>query len=146
MNKVIMIGNLTKDPEVRSTGSGVSVCSFRIAVSRRFANQSGERVSDFFDVVAWRQLGELCGKYLAKGRRAAVIGELQTRSYEAKDGTKRYVTEIVADEVEFLTPRGQEAGEGGGFGGGYGGGGKQQPAPAPAADGFTDIEDDELPF
>ena len=83
MNKAIMIGNLTRDPEVRSTGSGATVCSFRIAVTRRFAGQNGERATDFFDVVAWRQLGELCGRYLAKGRKVAVIGELQTRSYEA---------------------------------------------------------------
>ena len=144
MNKVFMIGNLTKDPDVRSTGSGVSVCSFRIAVNRRFANQSGERVSDFFDVVAWRQLADLCGRYLAKGRKVAVYGELQTRSYDAKDGTKRYVTEIIADEVEFLSPRGQDSGEGG-YGGGYGSGRQQPPAP-PAAEGFADIEDDELPF
>lgn len=135
-----MIGNLTKDPDVRSTGSGVSVCSFRIAVTRRFANQSGERVSDFFDVVAWRALADLCGKYLAKGRRVAVVGELQTRSYDAKDGSKRYVTEIIADEVEFLSPRGQDSGEEG-----FGGSGRQA-GPAAVAEGFTDIEDDELPF
>ena len=109
MNKVFMIGNLTKDPDLRSTGNGVSVCSFRIAVNRRFPNQAGERVSDFFDVVAWRQLADVCGKYLAKGRKVAVVGELQTRTYDAKDGTKRYVTEIIADDVEFLTPRNQEA-------------------------------------
>lgn len=150
MNKVIMIGNLTRDPDVRSTGSGVSVCSFRIAVSRRFSGQSGERVSDFFDVVAWRTLAELCGKYLAKGRRVAVVGELQTRSYDAKDGTKRYVTEIVADEVEFLSPRGQDGGgDSFGSGGGYDSapeGRHSSPAPQLPADGFTDIEDDELPF
>ena len=140
-----MIGNLTKDPEVRSTGSGVSVCSFRIAVSRRFSGQSGERVSDFFDIVAWRTLAELCGKYLAKGRRVAIVGELQTRTYEAKDGTKRYVTEIIADEVEFLSPKGQDGGDAGFSGGGYSSEGRSS-APAAISDGFTDIEDDELPF
>ena len=103
-----------------------------------------EPIADFFDVVAWRQLADVCGKYLAKGRKVAVVGELQTRTYDAKDGTKRYVTEIIADDVEFLTPRNQDGGEGG-FGGGYGGGRHQAPA-APAADGFADIEDDELPF
>lgn len=107
MNKVFLIGNLTKDPEVKTTTGGTSVCTFRIAVSRRFKNQQGERVSDFFDIVVWRQLADLCGQYLAKGRKVAVIGELQTRSYDAKDGTKRYITEVVADEVEFLTPRGE---------------------------------------
>ncbi len=145
MNKVILIGNLTKDPDVRTTGSGTSVCTFRIAVSRRFANQQGERMSDFFDVVAWRQLADLCGRYLAKGRKVAVVGELQNRSYDAKDGTKRYVTEVVADEVEFLTPRDRD-------GAGYGGApapsepyrGGESPAVAP--EGFTDVDDDDLPF
>ena len=120
-------------------------------MTRRFAGQSGDRVSDFFDVVAWRSLAELCGKYLAKGRRVAVVGELQTRSYDAKDGTKRYVTEIIADEVEFLSPRSQQDGGEEGFGsGGYAapseGRHGSPPAQIPAADGFTDIEDDELPF
>lgn len=105
MNKCVMTGNLTKDPEVRSTGSGISVCSFRIAVQRRFTGQDGQKVSDFFDVVAWRTLADNCGKYLSKGSKVAVVGELQTRTYDAKDGSKRYVTEIVADEVEFLTPK-----------------------------------------
>lgn len=105
MNKCIMTGNLTKPPEVRATGSGVSVCSFTIAVQRRFANQSGEKITDFFPVTVWKGLADTCGKYLDKGSKVAVIGELQTRSYDAKDGTKRYVTEIVADEVEFLTPK-----------------------------------------
>jgi len=143
MNKVMLIGNLTRDPEVRSTGSGATVCSFSIAVNRRFPNQAGERVTDFFNIVAWRQLGELCGKYLAKGRKVCVVGELQNRSYEAKDGTKRNVTEIIADDIEFLTPRGQE---GGGYdrqaAPGYG----QRGSEPPATEGFTDIDDDELPF
>lgn len=139
MNKVILIGNLTRDPEVRTTASGTSVCSFSIAVNRRFSNQQGEKVTDFFNIVAWRQLGELCGKYLAKGRKIAVVGELQTRSYDAKDGTKRNVTEIIADDIEFLTPRGQQEG-----GGGYSERPSAQHEPAP--EGFTEIEDDELPF
>lgn len=145
MNKVFLIGNLTKDPDVRTTGSGTSVCTFRIAVQRRFANQQGERASDFFDVVAWRQLADLCGRYLAKGRKVAVVGELQNRSYDAKDGTKRYVTEVVADEVEFLTPRDRD---GAGYGGApspsesYRGGESQVVAP----EGFTDVDDDDLPF
>ena len=74
-------------------------------MNRRFQNQAGERVSDFFNIVAWRQLGELCGKYLSKGRKVSVIGEIQNRSYDAKDGSKRYITEIIADEIEFLTPK-----------------------------------------
>ena len=113
MNKVFLIGNLTKDPDVRTTGSGASVCTFSIAVDRRFKAQNGEKVTDFFTIVCWRQLADLCGRYLAKGRKVSVVGELQNRSYEAKDGSKRYVTEIVADEIEFLTPKGQDSGNSG---------------------------------
>lgn len=142
MNKAILIGNLTRDPEVRTTPSGATVCTFTIAVNRRYQNQSGERVADFINIVAWRQLGELCGKYLAKGRKVSVIGEIQTRSYDAKDGTKRNITEIVADEVEFLTPRGQDSGSGnGGYERQY-----ERQAVAPAPEGFTEIDDDQLPF
>ncbi len=141
MNKAILIGNLTKDPEVRTTPNGVTVCTFSIAVNRRGTNQAGERIADFFNIVAWRQLGELCGKYLAKGRKVSVIGEIQTRSYDAKDGSKRYITEIVADEVEFLTPRGQDSGNGGGYERAY----ERQSAPV-APEGFTEIDDDQLPF
>lgn len=103
MNKAILIGNLTRDPEVRTTNSGVSVCTFTIAINRRVANQQGVREADFINIVTWRQLAELCGRYLAKGRKVAVIGSIQTRSYDAQDGSKRYVTEVVADEVEFLS-------------------------------------------
>ena len=126
MNKVILIGNLTKDPELRTTGSGTVVATFDIAVSRARKDASGNKVTDFFPIVVWRQLAELCGKYLAKGKKVAVTGELQTRSYETKDGAKRYVTEILADEVEFLTPK--------------------DSANEPAANGFTEINDSELPF
>ncbi len=139
MNKVILIGNLTRDPELRTTGGGTNVCTFSIAVNRRFANQSGERVTDFFDIVAWRQLGELCSKYLAKGRKVCITGQLQNRSYEAKDGTKRNVTEIIADDVEFLTPR-QDGGSGTGAQPAHTG------APSGIADSFVEVEDDELPF
>lgn len=90
MNKVFLIGNLTKDPEMRSTQSGVAVCNFSIAVNRRFRNaQTGQRETDFLNVIAWRQLAELCAKYLAKGRKVAIAGSIQTRTYEAKDGSKR---------------------------------------------------------
>ena len=140
MNKITLIGNLTHDPEMRSTPNGVSVCSFTIAVNRRFAAQGGERQTDFFRINAWRQLGETCSRYLAKGRKVAVIGELQARTYEAKDGTTRMSLDVSADEVEFLTPRAQSE-EGGG-------------APAPRGNnanpqdlaGFTDIQTDDIPF
>lgn len=105
MNKVMLIGNLTKDPDVRTTAGGASVTTLSIAVNRRFKDKSGERVTDYFRIVAWNKLADICGKYLVKGSKVSVSGELQTKDYEAKDGTKRYVTEILADEVEFLTPK-----------------------------------------
>ena len=102
MNKVILIGNLTRDPELRVTTSGRSVCSFSIAVNRNYTPQTGERLTDFFNIVVWGKQAENCGKYLAKGRKVAVSGELQNRSFEGKDGVKRTVTEINAIDVEFL--------------------------------------------
>lgn len=109
MNKITLIGNLTHDPEVRSTPSGVTVCSFTIAVNRRFASGAGgERPTDFFRINAWRQIGEACARHLSKGRKVAVIGELQARTYEAKDGTTRMSLDVQADEVEFLSPKQQE--------------------------------------
>ncbi|MBO7526887.1 MAG: single-stranded DNA-binding protein [Clostridia bacterium] len=105
MNKVYLIGNLTRDPELASTTSGVSVCRFSIAVSRRYSNADGERETDFFNIVVWRGQGENCHKYLKKGSKCAIIGTLQNRSYDANDGTKRTVTEIIADEVEFLSTK-----------------------------------------
>ncbi len=104
MNKCILIGNLTKDPELRTLpSSGTAVANFTVAVSRRFANQQGEREVDFIPVVVWRAQAENCAKYLRKGSQVAVWGSIQTRSYEAQDKTRRYVTEIVADEVKFLS-------------------------------------------
>ena len=103
MNKCFLIGNLTRDPELRTTsGSGLSICSFTVAVTRRFTNQNGEREADFIPVVTWRATAENCAKYLRKGSQVAVLGAIQTRSYEGNDGQKRYVTEVVADEVQFL--------------------------------------------
>ena len=107
MNKVFLTGNLTRDPEVRTTQSGINVCTLGIAVQRRFANQQGVREADFFNVIAWRQLADLCGRYLTKGRKIAVVGTLQNRTYDAQDGTKRTVTEIQADEIEFLSAPGE---------------------------------------
>ncbi len=105
MNKVLLIGNLTKDPELSQTPSGISVCRFTLAVPRRFQNAEGERETDFLNITVWRNQGENCHKYLRKGSKASVIGSIQTRSYDAQDGTKRYVTDIVADEVEFLSTK-----------------------------------------
>ena len=108
MNKVLMVGNLTRDPELSETPSGVAVCKFAIAVSRDYANADGTKETDFFNIVAWRGKAEICGKYLKKGNKVAIVGSLQNRSYEDKDGVKRSVTEIIASEVEFLTPKQQE--------------------------------------
>ncbi|MBQ7349072.1 MAG: single-stranded DNA-binding protein [Clostridia bacterium] len=109
MNKVILIGNLTKDPELTETPSGVAVCRFSIAVSREYANADGNRETDFFNITVWRGRAENCGKYLKKGNKVAIVGSLQNRSYEDKDGIKRNVTEVIANEVEFLTPKSSEA-------------------------------------
>ena len=105
MNKCILIGNLTKDPEITTTSNGVSVCRFTLAVTRRFANSEGERDTDFISIVAWRALADNCHKFIKKGSKVAVVGNIQSRSYDATDGTKRYVTEIVAEEVEFLNTK-----------------------------------------
>lgn len=129
MNKITLIGNLTHDPEVRSTPNGVTVCSFTIAVNRKFGDKSGEKVTDFFRINAWRQLGESCARFLAKGRKVAVIGELQARTYEAKDGTTRMSLDVQADEVEFLSPKQKEDAE-----------------DAQDMAGFTDIQSDDIPF
>ena len=109
MNKVLLIGNVAREPDLRATNNGTNVCTFSLAVSRNYSSQNGERVTDFFNIVAWRNLGENCAKYLNKGSKAAVIGELQSRSYE-KDGKRQYVTEIIAETVEFLTPKAQSDG------------------------------------
>ncbi len=105
MNKITLIGNLTANPELRSTPSGVSVCTFTIAVNRRFANADGEKQTDFFRINAWRGLADTCARYLEKGKKVAVIGELQARQYNAKDGTTRMSLDVAADEVEFLSPK-----------------------------------------
>ena len=105
MNKVILIGNLTKDVELNTTTNGVDVARFTLAVGRRFANSEGERETDFLNIIVWREQGKNCAKYLKKGSKCAVVGEIQTRSYDAQDGTKRYVTEVVASEVEFLNTK-----------------------------------------
>ena len=109
MNKVFLIGNLTRDPELSTTNSGISVCRISIAVSRRFANADGSRETDFFNVVAWRAIAENCAKYLKKGSKIAVMGSIQNRSYEGNDGTKRYTTDITAEEIEFLSTKGDES-------------------------------------
>lgn len=102
MNRVILIGRLTRDPELRYTSSNIPSATFSLAVDRTFTNQNGEREADFINIVVWRKQAENVKNYLAKGSQVAVEGRIQTRSYDAQDGTKRYVTEVVADSVQFL--------------------------------------------
>lgn len=105
MNRCVFVGRLTKDPELRYTpGTGKAVCNFTLAVNRRFKTQ-GQPDADFFNIVVWNKQGEAAANNLVKGNQAAVAGEMRTRTYEAKDGTKKYVTELWADEVQFLTPK-----------------------------------------
>lgn len=113
INRVVLIGRLTRDPELRTTGTGKSVCDFGIAVQKRFKPNDGSPDADFFSVSAWNQTAEYVSNYLHKGRLAAVEGRLQSRKYQAKDGTNREVVEIVADNVQALD-RPREDGEGGG--------------------------------
>lgn len=130
MNKTFLIGNLTRDPELSETPSGVSVCKMSIAVNRNFTNANGERETDFFNIVAWRGLAENCSKFLSKGKKIAVAGSIQNRSYETENG-KKYVTEIMADEIEFLSPvsEGEQQSKPAGQGG-------RKPSLQPLADDF----------
>lgn len=105
MIKITGIGNLTKDPELRTTATGVSVCTFTIASNRR---KGKEKVTDYLNCVAWRELGENVAKYMSKGKKLGVSGDFSTRSYEDSHGNKRYVTECVCSEVEFLSPMGEK--------------------------------------
>ena len=149
MNKVFLIGNLTADPILRTTAAGDSVCSFTVAVNRRRRSnaEAGQPEADFFRVSAWRQLGENCAKYLAKGRKVNVIGSVSCRTYVGNDGQTRASLEVQADDVEFLTPRSEQ-----GDMGGYTAPAASAPAPRPAASnvpqggGFVQVDEEELPF
>lgn len=109
MNKIILMGRLVRDPEVRYTQTGKVVCQFTLAVDRPFANQEGQREADFIPVIVWGKQAELCGNSLTKGQRALVEGRLQIRSYDAKDGSKRWVTEVIANSFEFIERKGDFA-------------------------------------
>lgn len=126
MNYVSMIGRLTKIPDIKQTNTGKNVCSFTLAVNRRYKDAQGNATADFFPVQAWEKLAELCSRYLDKGSKVFISGELRNRSYEAKDGSKRTVTEIIANEVEFLSP-------------------KAEPATPPVEE-WEQVEDSDLPF
>ena len=144
INRVVLVGNLTRDPELRHTAGGSAVCSLRLAVNTRRKDQStgewGEK-PNFFDITVWGQQGENCAQYLAKGRPVGVDGRLEWREWDAPDGTKRQAVEIVADSVQFLGGRGD---------GDFGGGGGNQYVPASAssapADDFAPAADDDIPF
>lgn len=138
MNKVYLIGNLTRDPELTTTTSGISVCRMSIAVGRRFSNAEGSRETDFFNITAWRGTADNCAKFLKKGNKVAVSGSIQTRNYEKADGTKGFSIDIIADEVEFLSSRNDGTGEGNEGGMGVGGS-------SPVSD-LQPISDDNLPF
>ncbi len=147
MNKLFIVGNLTRDPELRTTSSGVSVCSFTVAVNRRRgANSaaSNQPEADFFRVSAWRQLGENCSRYLAKGRKVAVTGSVSVSTYQGNDGVTRATLEVNADDVVFLSPKGEGMAPG-----------SESAAPAdgygavgtpPQGSGFVQVDDEELPF
>jgi single-strand DNA-binding protein len=147
VNKLTIIGNLTRDPELRSTSAGIPVCSFTVAVNRRKASnaEAGQQPeADFFRVSAWRQLGELCSRYLAKGRKVCVIGSVTVNTFAGTDGTTRASLEVNADEVEFLSPRGE-----GNEGGNMPSASTYTPSSAPASSqnsGFVKVDDEELPF
>ena len=153
LNHIVIMGRLTRDPELRRTGSGVAVASFTLAVDRDFApKDGGERETDFIDCVAWRQTGEFVSKYFTKGRMAVVSGRLQIRSWTDKDGNKRRTAEIVADNVYFGSSKRDDASNSGSYNNSYSApapsyGGYSAPASAPASD-FAMLEDDDaqLPF
>lgn len=112
LNNVVLIGRLTRDPEVRTTTSGSTVARFTLAVERDFAGRDGNKETDFIPIIAWRGLGELVGKYLSKGKMCAVQGQLHIRNYEDKDGNKRTIAEINANNIQFLTPKNKEQSNG----------------------------------
>ena len=139
MNRLTIIGNLTRDPELRTTSTGINVCSFTVAVNRRRSANSNQPEADFFRVSAWRQLGENCQRYLAKGRKVAVVGPVSVQTYTGADGTTRASLEVTADDVEFLSSRNEDAG--------YAPAAPAQPvSAAPAMNGFEEVDDEDLPF
>ena len=133
MNKITLIGNLTRDPEIFTTQNGISVCKMSIAVDRK---KTAERQTDFFNIQAWRGLGDSCAKYLSKGKKIAVIGELQARIYEAKDGTTKMSLDVQADEVEFLSPKDEAKPDAP----------KKPKQKASSDDDWRDLASDDLPF
>lgn len=175
LNRVVLVGRLTKDPDLRYTSSGIAVATFTLAVNRTYSNQQGEREADFINCVIWRKQAENVANFLKKGSLAGVDGRIQTRNYEGQDGRRVYVTEVLAESVQFLEPKGSSNSRGDFAGAGYGGG-QSSPYDNPfggnnqnqqrqpnnnnnrnqgytrldedpfAQDGQIDISDDDLPF
>jgi single-strand DNA-binding protein len=114
LNRVVLVGRLTKDPDLRYTPNGVAVAQFTLAVNRTFTNQQGDREADFINCVVWRKPAENVANFLKKGSLAGVDGRIQTRNFEGQDGKRVYITEVVADSVQFLEPKGSSSGGGGG--------------------------------
>jgi single-strand DNA-binding protein len=142
MNKVILMGRLTKDPELRYTASSnIAVCSFTLAVDRRFSKPGEEKKADFFNIVAWRSQAEFCSKYFTKGLKVVVIGNLQNRTWDDNEGKRHYITEVIAEEVYFAESR---RSEGGASSGPFG---SDSSSAEPKIDGYFPTDDeDELPF
>ena len=146
LNRIVLIGRLTRDPELRFTQSGIAVCTFTLAVDRNFKSASGERETDFIDIVVWRQQGENCANYLSKGKLAAVDGQLRTRSYETQDGQKRKAYEVVADNVRFLSPKESGAAGGTPYGTTPSGSAPAASEPSPFGGSGDMMGDEDLPF
>ncbi len=142
VNKAILVGNLGKDPEIRFTGTGKAVCKFPLATSTSWNDTDGQRQerTEWHNVIVWGKQGENCGKFLSKGRQVFVEGEIRTRSYDDKDGNKRYITEIVAQNVRFL------GGQGGGRGPVEAPGFPEEPAVSAGGGGAAPADDDDIPF
>ena len=150
LNHIVLMGCLTRDPELRRTGTGTAVASFTLAVDRDFKSQNGEKECDFIDIVAWRSTGEFVSKYFTKGSMAVVSGRLQIRPWTDKDGNKRRSAEVVADNVYFGSSKRDNASGGSysEYGSSYAPAGNSFSAPAPAASEFSALEEDDsdLPF
>lgn len=137
MNKVILVGNLTRDPEYQTTPNGVALARFAIAVQRRFANSEGNREADFINCIAWRNQADFVNKYFKKGSKIGLTGSIQTRSYEANDGSRRTATEVVVDDVEFVAPKQEDGARE------YTQGSEVENEEKPT---LQPVEDDDLPF
>ena len=130
MQSIHFIGRLSRDVDLKTTPNGVQVASFTVAVDRKQKNKDGEKITDFMNVNVWRGLADICSKYLSKGKKCYVRGELQVRTYSAKDGTTKVSLDVQADEVEFLSPKSESSEE----------------QPNTDASGFTDVSKDDIPF